>query len=96
MLKPRPESMVVIGYVRNGSRVKPGMTMSIEAPNVTIFVGFVSFVVISLTRRPGHRAAAQYMQMNMEHGLPCSLVAVHDQAVTIFGNSLVVGDFLRR
>ena len=88
--------MVVIGYVRNGSRVKPGMTMSIEAPNVTIFVGFVSFVVISLTRGPGHWPPTEHMQVDVEHGLPCSLVAIHDQAITVLGNSLVVGDFLRR
>jgi putative ABC transport system ATP-binding protein len=42
-----------------------------------------------LARRPGHGAATQHMHMHMPHRLAGIGIAVHDCAVTTFGNTLI-------
>ena len=46
----------------------------------------------ALSRRPVHGPSAKQMQMDMEHGLACVGIRVHDQPEAFFCNALAVRD----
>jgi hypothetical protein len=49
-----------------------------------------------LTGRPMHAPPPQKVQMQMKHGLPGALLAVHDQSIAALVHSLIDGDLSRR
>ena len=49
-----------------------------------------------LARRPAKRTTSKQVQVNVEHRLPGSLIAIHDDTITLLRKSFLPCDFLRR
>src|SRR3954452_18075026 len=50
----------------------------------------VRYKFSSLARRPVHLSASQQMQMDMEQRLATVLVAIHDEAIAVVGEALLL------